>query len=608
MRMESCTMTGEAVHEVVALASAASSATPSGLVATTSQPTTPRAATPRGAWAGEPESPEAEAAKAARDGGGGLRHRRTGSAGSAGRACGRERAGGAGEEALPGTTTASQGSSRNSTPSRSPHKQVVPSLSGSGGGGECVEGGDGGVARSGQQSPVQRRGVVQPAPRVFAPKPRRALSSGAIHQQRTSAALSQGRRTAAGLDRPAGAEVAVPPLALSASAVAAAALGGERVASGRRPGQPGGPTLTSGSSRLAQRPAQASAGSPRCVATEPSTRSPRVMAGSSSSSSAARPVGRKVEPQRSLSPPIAGPPRRAAPAASGQRSGSRGPQQRRQAADTPVGSGSSSQRGASAPGTGRAKARGGDHSAHALADRAEAPLAPSRCLAAAPARPPATTLQPDSTNASTATLRSAVAAAFSAALGIEAEEGSSPPRLGSGGGSPHAVLQFKAGQTWESLAAELHEENMALQETLRAVDQIDFEARQRLREVQVDREMWKHRCDQTQEQLAESWKQYDTMQERWEEAEERILVVRRCWERDRQRLREAERLLRELGQRPPPSLEPHKEDDELQPLPSQSTCIDPSHFLDGGTALPTSSDVGQLDAEAAEVPTASSEL
>jgi len=118
----------------------------------------------------------------------------------------------------------------------------------------------------------------------------------------------------------------------------------------------------------------------------------------------------------------------------------------------------------------------------------------------------------------------------------------------------------------EAWSAELEEENAALKKQLAEAEQVGAEAMHRLREVQVDREMWKSRCDQMQAQLDQSWSVYEKAQTNWEEAEERVLVVRRCWDRDRRRLREAERFLRELGH----PMEPATEDEASQRSPHQS--------------------------------------
>lgn len=128
------------------------------------------------------------------------------------------------------------------------------------------------------------------------------------------------------------------------------------------------------------------------------------------------------------------------------------------------------------------------------------------------------------------------------------------------GSAPSTV---RGGKDPDMCSVELEEELVGLRKQLAESEQVGAEAMHRLREVQVDREMWKSRCDQMQAQLDQSWSVYEKAQTNWEEAEERVLVVRRCWDRDRRRLREAERLLRELGY----PMEPSMEEEGLQRSP-----------------------------------------
>merc|ERR1711971_1473854 len=78
------------------------------------------------------------------------------------------------------------------------------------------------------------------------------------------------------------------------------------------------------------------------------------------------------------------------------------------------------------------------------------------------------------------------------------------------------------------------------------------EAWEKSQALENDREMWKHRWDQTHEKLEQAWRDYEALEQRWEATEEHVYVEKFTRERDRNRLREAERMLRELGHPLPP--------------------------------------------------------
>jgi len=94
---------------------------------------------------------------------------------------------------------------------------------------------------------------------------------------------------------------------------------------------------------------------------------------------------------------------------------------------------------------------------------------------------------------------------------------------------------------------QLEEENESLRRQLCETERCAAELRQRNHEVEADRDTWRGRWDQTHMKLEESWKQYDALQARWEETEEKVDAARRKREQDRKRLRQAEKLLQELG-------------------------------------------------------------
>jgi len=94
---------------------------------------------------------------------------------------------------------------------------------------------------------------------------------------------------------------------------------------------------------------------------------------------------------------------------------------------------------------------------------------------------------------------------------------------------------------------QLEEENESLRTQLCETERCAAELRKWNHELEADRDTWRGRWDQTHKKLEESWKQYDALQARWEETEEKVDTARRKREQDRKRLRQAEKLLQELG-------------------------------------------------------------
>mmetsp|Transcript_52871 Transcript_52871/g.105048 ORF Transcript_52871/g.105048 Transcript_52871/m.105048 type:complete len:651 (+) Transcript_52871:32-1984(+) len=139
----------------------------------------------------------------------------------------------------------------------------------------------------------------------------------------------------------------------------------------------------------------------------------------------------------------------------------------------------------------------------------------------------------------------------------------------------NAALKLKLGEVEHCSArlAQLEEENESLRRQLCETERCAAELRQRNHEVEADRDTWRGRWDQTHMKLEESWKQYDALQARWEETEEKVDAARRKREQDRKRLRQAEKLLQELGRCDSPA---------AAPKPCNSNVVSPG----GGQASP----------------------
>jgi len=79
---------------------------------------------------------------------------------------------------------------------------------------------------------------------------------------------------------------------------------------------------------------------------------------------------------------------------------------------------------------------------------------------------------------------------------------------------------------------QLEEENESLRRQLCETERCAAELRQQNHELEADRDTWRGRWDQTHMKLEESWKQYDALQARWEETEEKVDAARRKREQE----------------------------------------------------------------------------
>jgi len=100
----------------------------------------------------------------------------------------------------------------------------------------------------------------------------------------------------------------------------------------------------------------------------------------------------------------------------------------------------------------------------------------------------------------------------------------------------------------------LEAENGGLRRRLREAEQraVDFQGR--VKELEGERESWKQLWEQMQFQLEECRKKHDGIAERWRQAHEQMRVAKKDRDVDRQRLRQAEQILEELGRPLPESV------------------------------------------------------